>query len=86
MVCNVSMSKETDRKLIEDLGGPAKVADLLGFPKYGGVQRVQNWKLRGIPDSVKVQFPGYFMPELAVAPANTAQAATKNVAQGVANV
>lgn len=80
------MSKETDRKLIEDLGGPAKVADLLGFPKYGGVQRVQNWKLRGIPDAVKVKHPAYFMPELAQAPVNIAQTATENVAQGVANV
>mgnify|MGYP003419521679 CR=1 FL=1 len=78
------MSKQTDRKLIADLGGPAKVAELLEFPKYGGVQRVQNWTQRGIPAAIKVAYPRMFMPELALALANTAQQATETVAnQGV---
>lgn len=47
------MNKE-DAALIERLGGPAALARRLRFdPKKGGVQRVQNWKVRGIPASVE---------------------------------
>lgn len=43
-----------DASLIDHLGGPAKLAKRLRFdPKKGGVQRVQNWKARGIPASVE---------------------------------
>jgi hypothetical protein len=69
-----------DQKLIEALGGPSKVAQLLGFPKLGGQQRVQNWLIRGIPSAVKVQRPDLFMPERAAAQTGQAQAATENVA------
>lgn len=51
-----------DKKLITDLGGPAKVADLLGYTKHGGVQRVQNWMTRGIPSKVKLDNPALFQP------------------------
>lgn len=50
-----------DKELIEALGGPAKVAALLGLEKHGGVQRVHNWKTRGIPAAVKVARPDLFM-------------------------
>ncbi|MGO4278237.1 hypothetical protein [Cupriavidus sp. RAF20_2] len=50
-----------DRELIDRLGGPAKVAELLGFDKKGGVQRVHNWKERGIPSAVKVAYPDIFL-------------------------
>jgi hypothetical protein len=50
-----------DQKLIQELGGPLKVAELLGFEKYGGVQRVQNWVTRGIPAQIKVDYPHIFM-------------------------
>ena len=83
MVFNVAMSKENDRELIAKLGGPTKVAVMLSLPKYGGVQRVQNWMQRGIPSAVKVQYPAIFMPELAPTPASRAQAATETVAGGV---
>lgn len=49
-----------DKDLILELGGPAKVAKLLGFGKYGQ-QRVTNWMTRGIPDAVKVDYPHIFM-------------------------
>jgi len=50
-----------DSKLIDDLGGPAKVAELLGFSKVdGGVQRVHNWRTRGIPSKVKLEHPEIF--------------------------
>lgn len=53
-----------DKTLIDSLGGPAKVAELLGYDKDGGIQRVHNWTSRGIPAHVKVQRPDLFMPEL----------------------
>lgn len=49
-----------DKKLIDDLGGPSKVAELLGYDKHGGVQRVQNWTTRGIPPKVRLQRPDLF--------------------------
>lgn len=52
-----------DAELINHLGGPAKVAELLNFDKEkGGVQRVNNWVTRGIPAHVKVEFPSLFIP------------------------
>jgi hypothetical protein len=80
------MFKHPDAQLIEKLGGPTQVAERLGLPKYGGVQRVQNWTVRGIPSAVKVEYPALFMPNLMASLENTAQAAAENVAQGVANV
>ena len=52
-------------ELIESLGGPATVAALLGYAAPGAVQRVSNWKRRGIPAAVKVARPDLFMRELA---------------------
>jgi len=52
-----------DKKLIEDLGGPAKVAELLGYDKHGGVQRVHNWLTRGIPPKVKLAHPDLFLKQ-----------------------
>ena len=51
-----------DWALITDLGGPAKVARLLGYESRGGIQRVQNWRYRGIPAEVKIAFPELFLP------------------------
>lgn len=53
-----------DRDLIKNLGGVTKVAQLLGYDKAGGAQRVQNWTNRGIPPSIKISRPDLFMPEL----------------------
>jgi hypothetical protein len=50
-----------DKQLIDDLGGPTKVAELLGYDKHGGVQRVQNWTTRGIPPKVKLEHPELFL-------------------------
>lgn len=57
----------TDSELIENLGGPTKVAELLNFDKAGGVQRVQNWIARGIPAQVKVDHPEIFMRDWSAA-------------------
>ncbi len=52
---------DNDKRLIESLGGPAKVAELLGYEKHGGVQRVHNWMTRGIPPRVKLERPDLFL-------------------------
>jgi hypothetical protein len=84
MVFNMGMSSiDRDREIIHRYGGPSKVAELIGLDKRGGAQRVQNWLVRGIPSSVKVEFPSIFMPELAVAQSNQPPPATQPVAQGV---
>lgn len=64
MVDNMNTEAETieaDRKLIEGLGGPTKLAEILGYDKHGGVQRIQNWITRGIPPKVKLQRPEIFL-------------------------
>ena len=80
----MSQAIESDCKLIDRLGGSAKVAVLLGFSRYGGTQRVDNWKRRGIPSHIKVKHPELFMTQ---APAHQARVAinseARQVAQGV---
>lgn len=49
----------TDKERIESLGGSAKLAHMLGYT----VQRVQNWKDRGIPAKVKLDHPEIFQSE-----------------------
>jgi len=46
-------------ELIESLGGSAAVSRITGY----SVQRVNNWKARGIPASAKVEFPALFWPQ-----------------------
>lgn len=59
---------DKDAALIASLGGPAKVADLLGLDKKrGGVQRVCNWLVRGIPAEVKLSRPDLFLRDLSKA-------------------
>jgi hypothetical protein len=51
-----------DKQILISLGGPAKVAELLGLDKStGGVQRVQNWMSRGIPPKEKLARPDLFL-------------------------
>ena len=47
----------TDEEIIDVLGGTTKLARLLNYK----IQRVQHWKTRGIPASVKLKFPHLFM-------------------------
>ena len=64
MVFNIIMIK-VDAKLIEVLGGPAEVARMIGiYGQPGAVQRVFNWKKRGIPPSVRLMHLDIFpLPE-----------------------
>lgn len=45
----------SDSDLIDALGGPARVASQLGWSGPGVVQRISNWKRRGIPFRVKLE-------------------------------
>lgn len=73
MVFNIG--RMSDAELIDKLGGPAKVAELLKYRKPAGTCRVHNWKTRGIPAAVKVRHPELFLPHLA--PATSAPAASQ---------
>lgn len=58
---NVQIMSE-DKLIIQELGGPAKVAELLGYDNLrGGTQRVHNWMFRGIPAKVKLQHQEIFL-------------------------
>lgn len=62
-------TKHADAALIEALGGPAEVARKLDLdPANGGVQRVHNWTLRGIPPAVRLAHMELFGPAPAPAP------------------
>jgi hypothetical protein len=66
-------AEHPDWKRVLELGGPTKVADLLNLPREGGVQRVQNWKQRGVPSIVKLERPDLF-PHTAANDSEKAQA------------
>jgi hypothetical protein len=52
---------QADKELIEQFGGPTKLAKILGYEKVkGGAQRVHNWLTRGIPARVKLDRPDVF--------------------------
>ena len=55
---------ESDNRLIAALGGPAAVARLLGLQGRHAVQRVSNWRIRGVPSDVKIQHPEVFLRHL----------------------
>lgn len=47
--------------VIDALGGPKKVAEMLGIlGEPGAIQRVGNWKRRGIPAQILVDHPEFF--------------------------
>ena len=52
---------KSDKEIIAALGGPAKVAERLGYKKHGGPQRVTNWLSRGIPYKVKLENQSLFL-------------------------
>lgn len=66
----------TDAQIIDDHGGPAKVAEMLGYDPKSGTQRVHNWKTRGIPPAVRLEHLELFgMPAAESATNQTKEAA-----------
>jgi phage terminase Nu1 subunit (DNA packaging protein) len=51
---------DEDNALISELGGVAELARLLDYT----IQRVQNWKTRGIPSDEKLKRPDLFLRDL----------------------
>jgi len=63
MDANTPDQLHKDAAIIDALGGPAELARKLGFdPGKGGVQRVHNWRRRGIPPLLRYQRPDVFGP------------------------
>lgn len=53
----------TDAELIQHHGGPTRLAEKLGWQeKRGAIQRINNWRTRGIPAAIKLAFPALFLP------------------------
>lgn len=50
-----------DKELILSLGGATAVAKMLKFETPSGSRRVHNWMRRGIPASIKVEYPHIFL-------------------------
>ncbi|WP_447578323.1 hypothetical protein [Achromobacter kerstersii] len=54
-------------EIIQRHGGPTKVAELLGIrDEPGAVQRIWNWKHRGIPAEIRLRHPQLFFEDAAV--------------------
>lgn len=54
------MTLHPDHQVIEKLGGSTVLAARLWPDKPFGVQRVQNWRWRGIPALVRLEHPDVF--------------------------
>lgn len=85
MACNPAMDKNApklhpDAALIDSLGGPAALARLLAFDKPGSVQRIQNWKYRGIPELERLRRPDVFGPPPQDGPVARRRAAVEGAA------
>ena len=50
----------TDAELIDHYGGPARLAEKLGWKESRAVQRIHNWRSRGIPAVIKLERPDLF--------------------------
>lgn len=50
-----------DSQVIDALGGVTAVARKLGLDLPQGASRVANWRRRGIPAKVKLEYPWYFL-------------------------
>lgn len=53
-----------DAAIIEREGGGAVLARKLGLKGPRPADRVNNWKVRGIPPSIKLMYPEVFLPEM----------------------
>jgi hypothetical protein len=72
-----------DSQIITHLGGPTAVAKLLGLPGERASQRVHNWKSRGIPAQIKLDYPYIFQRYIKQAYKNQRNIATKKIVSGV---
>lgn len=52
---SMAITLHADADLIDQLGGPSALAARLNFTGPFRVQRVQNWKYRGIPEVIRLR-------------------------------
>ena len=51
----------TDGEFIDALGGPRRLCELLRYdPENGGLQRIYNWRTRGIPSKVLLEHAAFW--------------------------
>jgi hypothetical protein len=50
-----------DKEIIEYYGGSTKLARKLGLLSHHDAIKVNQWKVRGIPARIKLQFPEVFL-------------------------
>lgn len=73
----------TDAELIDHHGGPARLAAKLGWHEGRAVQRIHNWRSRGIPAAVKLDHPDLFPRETtSTHPQEALEASTANGVNG----
>lgn len=66
MVCNVAMDS---KQIIDNLGGSARLAArLTAAGETSSVQRVDNWKRRGIPEVILLRHARIFRKAQATQP------------------
>lgn len=51
----------TDAELINLHGGPARLAEKLGWHESRALQRIHNWRTRGIPAAIKLKYQHLFL-------------------------
>jgi hypothetical protein len=60
-IISLTMNKTLKHsEIIDALGGPAQISRDLGFNPESGIQRVHNWRIRGIPPKVLLDHKEYF--------------------------
>lgn len=60
----------TDAEIIDHFGGPARLAERLGWMESRAIQRIHNWRRRGIPAAVKLRHADIFLRDMPAAIAN----------------
>lgn len=68
----------TDAEIIDHYGGPARLAEKLGWAESRAIQRIHNWRSRGIPAAVKIKHADLFLKGVDV---DAATAPTRSEAQ-----
>jgi hypothetical protein len=62
----IPLSLHPDAALIDALGGTTHLARALGMNPQGGRQRINYWRIRGVPAAVKLEFPHVFLRDFKV--------------------
>lgn len=73
----------TDAELINLHGGPAQLAKKLGWSESRAVQRIHNWRTRGIPAVMKLKYPDLLLyPDMQAASSLSASPSTSTKEAG----